>query len=290
MKRFLLLLAGILIVLIFALEYNDLEAQKTERSEQASKSLREIATSPPGSLDALFPPVAEEPIYLFRMIGLATPFEGIIVDLLENDLENARVNFEKFNTQYEEVSKLVSQWEKYFPKSPVEELGTALETGDQGKVMTAYEKVRKICHNCHIANMVGVQQRYHWGDFQAIQVTDTLTNEEVDFPRLMQSLSQNLSGISVNLEQGQKENALKEFQSFNAGFQLLKKTCSHCHEAKSKYYVDDAMQGLIDWFEQALRGSSYNPKVARSLSRRIQLESCFSCHMVHIPAAYSKHR
>jgi cytochrome c556 len=222
------------------------------------------------------------------MMGLATSGNGIFVDLLENDFENAKANFEKFKAQYKEVSKLVPEWEKEFPMAPVNELGAALKTGDQGKVMGAAEKLGKVCRNCHEVNMPKVQQKYHWGNFSGIRVKDSLTNEEVDFTQLMQSLDMNFAGISVDVEQGQRENAQKQFQGFNAGFQMLKITCKNCHGPERKYYVDDNMQALVDKLGQALSETSIDPKVVGELSQGIGMESCFKCHLVHVPAAFAK--
>jgi cytochrome c556 len=222
------------------------------------------------------------------MHGLGTPFVGILVDLFENDPQNAKANFEKFKAQYVKVSKLVPEWEKDYPMDPVEELGAALKTGDQGKVMAAYEKVGKVCLDCHIVNMLKVQQKYHWGDFNAIRVKDPLTNEEVNFARLMQYLDSNFVGIGVDLEEGQIENAQKQFQGFNARFQALKETCWNCHDTERKYYIDESIQALVDKLGQALSGSPIDPNVVKKLSMGIGMENCFKCHLVHSPAALTK--
>jgi cytochrome c556 len=277
----LLLLVGVLTILTIGLGGTSSQSQKVE-------GLKAIAFPPPSSLDSLYPPKAEQPIYLFRMLGLDTFFLGIVADLFENDLQHAKANFKKFKAQYVEVSKLVPQWEKNFPMGPVNDLGAALETGDRGKVMAAHDKVGKVCHDCHVANMPQVEQKYRWGDFYAIRVKDPLTNEEVDFPQLKKYLAANFAGISVDTEQGQRENAQKQFQGFNARFQTLKETCGNCHGTERKYYVDESVQGLLDKLGQALRGSSVDQNVVGRLTQGIGMESCLKCHLVHIPAAFAK--
>jgi len=221
------------------------------------------------------------------MLGMGGAFSSIVADLLENDPQSAMADFQAFKTQYSEVSKLVPEWEGMFPMEPVNKLEVALKSGDQGKVMAAYGNVGKVCHDCHEENMPKVQQKYHWGDFDAIKVQDPLTAEEVAFSQLMQFLDAGVSGISADVAQGQAENAQKQFQGFNARFQALKTTCKNCHDSERKYYVDEGVQGLIDKLGKALSGSSVDPQAVGGLSQAIGMESCFKCHLVHVPAAFS---
>lgn len=282
MGRFTLsILLGSVIILTIGLEATISQSQKMEGAKP-------LASPPPSSLDALYPPRAEQPIYLFRMLGLDTHFSGIVVDVFENDPEHAKANFKTFKAQYVEVSKMVPEWEKGFPMGPVEELGVALETGNRKKVMAAHDKVGKVCHDCHKVTMPQVEQKYRWGDFNAIRVKDPLTNEEVDFTQLKKYLAVNFAGISVDIEQGQRENAQKQFQGFNARFQALRETCENCHDTESKYYVDESVQVLLDKLGQVLRESSVDPKVVGTLTQGIGMESCLKCHLVHVPAAYAK--
>ncbi len=291
MKKSILLLIAILAVLIFGLAYCSSQAQKKESHQQEEEALKALSAPPPGSLDALYPPNAEQPIYLFKMMELGTSFTGIVVDIFEDDVQNAKNNFERFKTQYVDVSKLVPEWKKDYLPGPVEELGKALKTGDQDEVMAAYEKVSNICHDCHIVNMVKVQQKFHWQDFRTIKVKDPLTDELVDYRRLMQGLVTNFMGIIVDVQEGQRENAQKQFQGFKARFQAMEDTCEECHGTEErKYYVDDSVQDLINKLEQALSGSSIDPKTVETLSHAIGMENCFNCHLIHLPAAYAKYQ
>ncbi len=289
MKRLFLPLTGFLIVLIFLLTFYIFQAKKMESSELKKEALTEITAQTPSSLDNFYPPKAKEPVYLFRMIGMATFFAGIVSDLFENDLQNVKPTYEKFKAQYVEVSKLVPEWEKDYPLEPVEDLGKALASGDKQKVMAAYEKVDKVCHDCHVANMAKVQQKYQWGNFSSIEVKDPLINEKVNFARLSQNLMASFAGIVVDIEQGQIENAQKQFQGFNARFQTLKETCEECHGTEERtYYVDERVQALIDEMGKALSGPSIDQKAVQTLFMRIGNESCYKCHLVHGPAALAK--
>ena len=61
------------------------------------------------ALDALYPPKAQGPIFLVKMIALAESFGRTLGDLFENDLPNALANLEKFKTQYKELSGFVPE-------------------------------------------------------------------------------------------------------------------------------------------------------------------------------------
>ncbi len=136
--------------------------------------------------------------------------------------------------------------------------------------------------------MPGVQHKYEWPDFYSIKITDPLTEQEVGFSRLKQYLQTNFAGIIVNVEQGQKENAQRQLQGFNARFQALKEICWTCHQAEPKYYVDDSVQALVDYMGQVLGEASIDSKKIEVLSQGIGSESCHKCHLVHSPAALSK--
>jgi cytochrome c556 len=256
------------------------------------KAVMDSGAPPPASLDAFYPPTSEGPVYLFRMFGIATPFMGITVDLFENDLENAKANFEEFKAQYRDVSKLVPEWEDQFPMEPVEKLGEALLTGDPGQIMPVIGEVGKVCENCHHMNMVKVQQKYHWKNFHDIKVQDPLTNDELGFAQFKLSMEANFVGIGLDLQQGQQKNAQKQFDGFNARFKALKETCKTCHgeNDQRKYYVDESVQVMLDQLGEALNASAVEPKVVEELSQGIAKKSCAGCHLVHMPAAFAKER
>jgi hypothetical protein len=137
--------------------------------------------------------------------------------------------------------------------------------------------------------MTPVQHKFHWLDFHEIKVMDPLTQEEVNFPRMMQYLEVSFGGIFVDLEQNQKENCQKQVQGFKARFQTFKETCEECHgTSERKYYVDEDILKTIDKLELTLAGSQYDPKKALSLLQEIGMESCHKCHLVHGPAALAK--
>jgi len=249
---------------------------------------RVTATSQlPGTLDAFYPPAADGPVYLFKMLGLETSFSGIIVDLMEDDLDGARGSFREFQAQYRGIATMVPEWEGEYPEDEVKALGEALATGDKERAMEAFAAVGRICHRCHLAAMVPVQQRYHWGDFGAIAVMDPLSGASTGYPQFKKFLAANLAGITVDLKQGQVANARKQFDGFRARFEALSGSCLGCHEEESRYFVNREMRDTVDGLKQALESRPIAVAAVMALVQKIGRESCSKCHLVHLPAALS---
>ncbi len=172
MKKFTLLLLAILIVFLGCSKD---QSEEIEKLKQENAALTALLGPPPSILDTMYPPQTEMPVYQMQMMEMAVPMSGILVNLLENDMENVMPNFENFKSKYAEISKVVPEWENQYPMEPVNELGEALNSSDQGQVMASFEKVGQVCHSCHVANIVKVQQKYHWQDFQEVTIPDSLT-------------------------------------------------------------------------------------------------------------------
>ena len=239
----------------------------------------------PEILDDYYPPKAQGPIYLFKMHEMGKPFTGIVVDLFENDQENVRNNFKVFKEKYTDMSKMVPEWQELFPEKPLDELELALNGQNQQVIMQAYQKVGQVCGNCHFTTMPAVQFKYHWADFSEITVSDPVTKEEIPFSTLMQFLDANITGVLVNVEQGQIENAKRQQFALNERFSALEEACMHCHDTDRYYYVDQDVKNMISDLGRALDANPVDQDwVARS-SQGIGMESCYKCHLVHVPAA-----
>jgi hypothetical protein len=219
------------------------------------------------------------------MLTLETSFSGIVVDLMENDFDGARGSFEDFQGQYREVAGMVPEWKGEYPEGKVKELGAALAAGDRGLAMNAFAAVGGTCHRCHVATMVPVQQKYHWGDFGAITVKDPLSGAATGYPQFKQYLAANLAGITVDLRQGQTDNARKQFEGFRARFLALSGSCRGCHEKTSRYFVDRGMQDTVEELGQAFQSRTIAADALIALAQKIGRESCSKCHLVHLPAA-----
>lgn len=243
------------------------------------------ANAVPASLDALYPPVAPQPLYLLEMLRLDEHFSGIAVDLAEDDWPGARANYTAFASRFAAVRGLVPEWKALYPTGPVEALGAALETEDRGRIFEAFGAVGETCHRCHAVAMVPVQQRYHWGDFGSIRIRDPQTGEAAAFAPFKRHLSANLAGIRVDLSQGQRDNAVGQFEAFRARFEELARSCGSCHDRERRDYVGPEAQDLLEELGRALADRGTAPETLTGLLQEIGRESCAKCHRVHLPAA-----
>lgn len=250
------------------------------------------STAPAGSLPAslaiLYPPENQTPVYYLAMHELAMPFSAAMADVMDQDMANARVGFEKFKEQYVRVAAMVPEWQALFPLRPVDDLGAALASGDPGKIMAAGEAVGQVCHRCHLTAMAPVQHLYRWDKFGDIAVTDPLSKRDVDFALLMRMMEGNFTGIAANLQQGQVENARAAFQGFDARFRAMAGTCELCHETERRYFVDPDIAAAIKQLGEGLNAATVDPAATGKQMETIGSESCAKCHLVHVPAAYTQ--
>lgn len=266
----------------------DSDGQQAKKSGQGPD--RSLIGPPPSSLDALYPPKAEAPLFQIKMMELNAAMTGIAVDLMEEDADHAVANFKRFATLYRDVSALVPEWKGRFPMKPVDDLGASLSKGEPAKVMASIQKVGAVCHSCHLDNMVRVQQRFHWPEFHTITVHDPVSDSDVEYAQFMQFLNASLVGIGNDLQQGQRENSLKNFEGFRARFMALREGCMACHDTERKYYVDEEIEGMVNALGEALRSSRPDSARIQTLSMNIGRENCVKCHLVHMPAALAKAR
>lgn len=239
----------------------------------------------PSSLDDLYPPHARGPVWLVTMIQLGTSFSGFVSDVLEGDFENADRGYAEFRAQYGKLAELVPEWEGLLPIEPMDALGQALQTRDPAAVMPAVDRASGVCHTCHVQNMTLVQQKFHWGDFQRIDLTDPVSGTDVTFPILMRMLDGDLSGIGVDLAEGQPERAREHVAGLAERFVTLEEACGACHDTERHYYVDASIDGLIEQLGTELARPEIDAASVQGLVQGIGMESCHKCHLVHGPAA-----
>lgn len=267
-----------------------LQAEKAALLEQ-NRQLKELAGPLPASLDNYFPPKAQGPVWLIEMFALASPLESIGVDLQQGDIAGAKANYAAFKAQYSKVAEMVPEWKALFPMAPVENLGKALESGDPGQVGQAMGGVGQVCGSCHLVNQSKAFFKYHWPDFEALKLTDPVSKESVAWVDYMRMMAGAFTGIGNDLQQGQVENALQNYNAFSARVKGLEQAgCATCHNTARTYFVDAASLALVDKLGGALKASPPDAKVIGELSGAIGNEICMKCHLVHVPAASAKTR
>lgn len=242
----------------------------------------------PASLDQFYPPQSPAPAYLLAMIDMANPLSGIVCDVFENDLANAQAQFKNLKKSYTDVSNMVPEWKQQFPQEPLDRLEQALATGDPGKIMPVMDEVDKVCHGCHLATMGPAHHKYRWDRFDGFVMTDPLSGQDASYAKFMLMMQTNFSGIGVDLQEGQPENARRQFDGFKARFEAMADACDACHDSQRKYYVDNDITAMLSQIGQELAKDEINGKAVGDLLQAVGQESCAKCHLVHIPAAYAQ--
>lgn len=264
------------------------QPEEMARLRQEVAELRTRVGPPPTSLDSLYPPVAQAPMLLLRMLELGEALSGVAVDLVEQDVEHARAGLDRLKTEYAAVSRLVPEWEAAYPTDPLDEVASAMESGDPEQIGTALAAVGAVCHECHVANMAKVHYRYRWGDFARINVSDAASGRQLAFRQLMQEMETAFTGIAVDLRQQQVENARAQFATFQARFSLLATTCVACHTTERKYFIDSDVLQVMERLRVVLQSNTPDATQAMELGQQIGAESCSKCHLVHAPAALTR--
>jgi len=71
-------------------------------------------------------------------------------------------------------------------------------------------------------------------------------------------------------------------------FDNMNSTCSTCHTSSRKYYVSEDIRAMIDTMGEKI--NSGNLAEAEGLRMGIGMESCYACHVLHMPAQFAKTR
>jgi hypothetical protein len=258
--------------------------------------LKQIAGPPPTSLDQYFPPNAPAPVFLIEMFNLAGPFEGIGVNLQEQDMTNVKASFQAFQAEYNKVSKMVPEWTSLFPADPVTALGTAIDSGNPAQIGPAMGGVGKVCSDCHLVNQVKVEQKYSWKNFDSVTVTNPVTHQDQKWVDYMTTMAGGFDGATVDLQEGKLDAARADFQAFQTEYTALAQNgCKQCHsdpvtkqEIPRKYYVDADSMALIAQLGTALNANPPDAKAIGNLAGAVGNSICLNCHLVHLPAQTAK--
>ena len=225
--------------------------------------------------------------YLLEMYKLGESMMGIPVNLGQGDYMNANTCFAEFSEYYEDSSKMVPEWERYYNQKAVDELGRALADGDQEAIEIAMGEVGETCSDCHLDTLTPVYYKYYWGDFREVEI------ETPDGPMpwkeaKMYYLLMGFDGIGVNINEGDQADAQQSFELFDSMFDNMTDACSDCHDSVPKYYVSEDIQWMIDDMGVKIdAGDPVNLTAANYLRYGIG-DSCHKCHIVHMPPQYAK--
>lgn len=228
-----------LIVYLFLISGCEMSDKNYHENETLDIPGKASFAEPPASLDSLYPPYAQYPVFLVKMHEMSGAFVGILSDLFEGDRVNSERNYLAFKSKYNEISELVPEWKELTPPEPVQQLGKALKSGNKDSIMASFGAVEQICHDCHESNMTSVQIKYHWKDFAKIQIDDPVTGQRLPFNKYMQFLDLAFSGIMNDVVQNQPKAALAYLDQFSQRLNTLGEACFECHTTERYYFVDE---------------------------------------------------
>jgi hypothetical protein len=93
--------------------------------------------------------------------------------------------------------------------------------------------------------------------------------------------------MAANIMEGDQSGARQSYNVFKPLFYNMTEVCVECHGTVSrKYYVDEEVLQLIDILGEKINAGDLAG--AGGIIPVISEKSCHSCHILHMPAQYSK--
>ncbi len=237
----------------------------------------------PPSLDQYYK--TQPPEYLIKKFGLGESLMGVIMNSQQGDLVNAKKSFIAFSKEYKDIADMVPEWRNYYDQKPVENLGTALDSGNVSAILGAAGGVAENCGRCHTENMPAVWNHYNWKNFNNVMISTP--EGQLPWPAAkMKYLVIGYDGIGVNIEKKDQTGAQQSFNLFRSMFNNMTTACSSCHATERRYYVSQDIQAMIS--DMGANIASGNLSRAEEIRQTIGMESCYRCHVLHMPAQFAK--
>lgn len=244
-----------------------------------------VITLPP-SLATYYPPLSDSPSYYYAMLQVGQTFSGIMVDAMEGDVEYARQSIDSLKTQFAALGRMVPEWKQHFDNARFEVLESALAGGQPHELVKAMDTFAETCNACHHQYMAPVALKFRWTKSPDFPVTDPIINQELTYSAFKQALEGSMTGIGLDLKQGQTDRAKMHLGQFRQRMKALSQACFECHTSDREYYVDESIFKHIDNLETVLSAETIDENKFGVLMTRIGTESCEACHQVHVPGAY----
>jgi len=246
-----------------------------------------ILTPLPSVLDQYYPS-GGPPILLLKMLDMVDSFTDMSINLQENDMVNATNSFNKFSSEYDNVSKMVPEWSGYFNKNIVKDIGNDIDTGNVSKAFEDMGRLGVTCDNCHRDVKPQVWAKYYWKNFDNVSVTTINPNEPVAswHDAMAKYLAPSFEGMIINLKEGKRDAANQSFENFRTMLLNFKKACSDCHTTEPKYFVSDDIMAIVNRTGEQVK--SGNITAVQQNVQIIGMEGCYKCHVLHQPAQMMK--
>jgi hypothetical protein len=240
----------------------------------------------PSSIDQYYK--SQPPVYLISMFELGAAMMGIGVNVQQGDMANAKKSYDDFSKKFKDSSEMVPEWKKFYDQGAVEKIGNSLDSGNVPAVFENIGKVGEGCAKCHTEKMPQVWNKYNWNDFGKLTLKTPNPAEPVlPFPvAKIKYLAPGFDGIGVNIKNNNQKGAQESFGLFKTMFDNMNSTCSYCHLSPRTYYVSADIQAMINTMGEKI--NSGNLSEAEGIRMGIGMESCYKCHVLHMPAQFAK--
>ncbi len=277
--------ALVLLILLVGVAYA--EEQEHASVNAAVKAIENIyrlflKTTLPSSLDNVYAGSAPEVIgnaYLGEMFLMAGMMQGIAVNMQEGDVTNAKNTFNAFSIQYNNVSKMVPEWKKYFDKKLVAEIGKDIDDHNVSKTFADLGKLgENVCAKCHRNNKPQVWVKYYWKDFRTVNISTPAGNMSWPVAKAI-FVASSFDGATINLAEGRRDAANESVELFKLMYATnVKNACNSCHSTPRAYFVSDDVLELVNQFEIKIKAGDLAG--AQILQGQIG-EQCMRCHITH---------
>ncbi len=276
----------VLVLLIFLVGVAYAEEQEHTSVNAAVKAIENVyrlflKMTLPSSLDQLYEGSTPEVIgnaYLGEMFKMSGLMQVIAEEMQAGEFTNARNTFNAFSIQYNNVSKMVPEWKKYFDKKLVAEIGKDIDNHDVSKTLTDMGILgENVCAKCHRNNKPQVWAKYYWKDFRTVNVSTPAGNMSWPAAKAI-FVASSFDGATINLAEGRRDAANESAERFTSMFSNVKNACDSCHTTERKYFVSADVIALVNQYEIEIKAG--NLIDALDLQGQIG-EQCMRCHITH---------
>ncbi len=235
----------------------------------------------PSSLDQLYEGSTPEVIgnaYLGEMFKMSGMMQVIAEEMQAGEFTNAKNTFNAFSIQYNNVSKMVPEWKKYFDKKLVAEIGKDIDNNNTEKTLVDMGILgENVCAKCHRNNKPQVWAKYYWKDFRTVNVSTPAGNMSWPAAKAI-FVASSFDGATINLAEGRRDAANESAERFTSMFSNLKNACDSCHTTERKYFVSADVVALVNQYEDRIKAGDLAS--AQILQGQIG-EQCMRCHITH---------
>lgn len=276
--------ALVLLILLVGVAYA--EEQEHASIKSTVKAIENIyrlflKTTLPSSLDNVYAGSEPEVIgnaYLGEMFKMAGMMQVIAEEMQAGEFTSAKNTFNAFSVQYNNVSKMVPEWKKYFDKKLVVEIGKDIDNHDVSETLADMGILgENVCAKCHRNNKPQVWVKYYWKDFRTVNVSTPAGNMSWPAAKAI-FVASSFDGATINLAEGRRGAANESAERFTSMFLNVKDACDSCHTTERKYFVSADVIALVNQYEARIKSGDLAG--AQILQGQIG-EQCMRCHITH---------